>query len=278
MLEKRTSRQWYDPQLNRFLPDRLVRGTCPNPKCDYDSAYSDECDRCGHQHEPTALINPKSVLSNATPEMRDTVHWWLDMWKVSEMLRAWIEGQEEGWRPSVIAETLEKVLPSLRFDGEHEAAIQGAQGHAARAQEQIRPGQEGGRCSSADKADLENGPRGAGGGGHPVDARRRVGAPIDHPRHRLGRAGAGHRSGSGGQDPLRLARLADRPHRVLAGGAGQEGPGPADLRRVLARSRGARSPSSWGRTTSSSTCSCRGRCGWGRRTIRSACRCRASCS
>ena len=59
MLEKRTSRQWYDPQLNRFLPDRLVRGTCPNPKCNYENAYSDECDRCGHQHEPTELINPQ---------------------------------------------------------------------------------------------------------------------------------------------------------------------------------------------------------------------------
>ena len=93
MLEKRTSRHWYDPQLSRFLPDRLVRGTCPNPKCNHDGAYSDECDLCGHQHEPTALINPKSVLSNATPEMRDTVHWYLDMWKVSEVLRGWIEGK-----------------------------------------------------------------------------------------------------------------------------------------------------------------------------------------
>ncbi len=101
-----------------------MRGTCPNPKCNYDSAYSDECDRCGHQHEPTALINPKSVLSNATPEQRDTVHWFLDMWKVSEVLRAWIEGKakKKAWRPSVIADTLEKVLPSLRFDGEHEDA------------------------------------------------------------------------------------------------------------------------------------------------------------
>jgi methionyl-tRNA synthetase len=122
MLNKRTSRHWYDPQLSRFLPDRLVRGTCPNPKCNYDNAYSDECDRCGHQHEPTALINPRSVLSDATPEMRDTVHWFLDMWKVSEVLRTWIEGKakKKAWRPSVIADTLEKVLPSLRFDGEHE--------------------------------------------------------------------------------------------------------------------------------------------------------------
>jgi methionyl-tRNA synthetase len=121
MLEKRTSQQWFDPELQRFLPDRLVRGTCPNPKCGFDGAYSDECDRCGHQHEPTELINPRSTLSGAVPEMRDTVHWWLNMWSVSETLRTWIEGKKKTWRPSVIADTLEKVLPAIRFDGEHEA-------------------------------------------------------------------------------------------------------------------------------------------------------------
>jgi methionyl-tRNA synthetase len=120
LLEKRTSRQWYDPEMKRFLPDRLVRGTCPNPKCGNPNAYSDECDKCGHQHDPTQLINPRSELTNATPEMRDTVHWWLDMWSVSETLRVWIEGKKKTWRPSVIADTLEKVMPSLRFDGEHE--------------------------------------------------------------------------------------------------------------------------------------------------------------
>lgn len=121
LLEKRTSRQWFDPTIQRFLPDRLVRGTCPNPKCGDPDAYSDECDRCGHQHDPTELIDPRSVLTGATPEMRDTVHWWLDMWSVSETLRTWIEGKKKTWRPSVIADTLEKVLPALRFEGEHEA-------------------------------------------------------------------------------------------------------------------------------------------------------------
>src|SRR5580704_6810716 len=33
LLEKKTSRQWFDPKAERFLPDRYVRGRCPNPKC-----------------------------------------------------------------------------------------------------------------------------------------------------------------------------------------------------------------------------------------------------
>ena len=120
LLEKRTSKQWYDPEMQRFLPDRMVRGTCPNPKCNDPNAYSDECDRCGHHHEPSQLINPRSTLTDATPEMRDTVHWYLDMWSVSETLRVWIEGKKKTWRPPIIADTLDKVLPSLRFDGGHE--------------------------------------------------------------------------------------------------------------------------------------------------------------
>lgn len=122
LLEKRVSRQWYDPEVGRFLPDRYVRGRCPNPKCDNEDAYSDECDRCGHQHLPTELINPRSAISSATPEMRDTVHWWLDMWAVSETLREWIQGKQGSWRQSVLSEVLGTVLPSLRFDGEHEPA------------------------------------------------------------------------------------------------------------------------------------------------------------
>jgi methionyl-tRNA synthetase len=122
MLEKRASRQWYDPKLERFLPDRYVRGKCPNPKCDNESAYSDECDKCGHQHDPSELINPRSALSDATPVMRDTVHWFLDMWKVAETLRVWIESKAGSWRQSVLSEVLGRVLPGLRFAGDREAA------------------------------------------------------------------------------------------------------------------------------------------------------------
>ncbi len=53
MLEKRTSKQWFDPKLNRFLQDRLVSGKCPNPKCENQKAYSEECDVCGLVYNPT---------------------------------------------------------------------------------------------------------------------------------------------------------------------------------------------------------------------------------
>lgn len=122
MLEKRTSKQWYDVELKRFLPDRYVKGRCPNPKCDNLSAYSDECDRCGSHYEPSELLDPKSAISDSIPVMKDTVHWWLDMWKVSEVLRQWIQSKENSWRKPVLAEVLGTVLPSIRFDAVHEPA------------------------------------------------------------------------------------------------------------------------------------------------------------
>lgn len=121
MLEKRVSRQWYDPQLGRFLQDRFVRGKCPNPKCDNDSAYSDECDRCGLHYDPSELIDPKSAISGVVPELRDTAHWWLDMWKVGDLLRQWIEGKEGKWRTPTFNEVMTTVSPACSFDREHEA-------------------------------------------------------------------------------------------------------------------------------------------------------------
>jgi methionyl-tRNA synthetase len=121
MLEKRTSKQWYDAKLGRFLQDRFVSGKCPNPKCENLKAYSDQCDSCGAQYDPTELLSPRSTISDSTPELRDTTHWWLDMWKVSETLREWIQSKEGKWRPPVFNEVIHTVLPSVSFDNVHEA-------------------------------------------------------------------------------------------------------------------------------------------------------------
>jgi methionyl-tRNA synthetase len=120
MLKKKVSLQWFDPKLARFLQDRNVTGKCPNPQCTNESAYSDACEVCGAQYDPTELINPKSSLSDATPVLKETAHWWLDMWKVTDELTEWIKSKQNKWRKGVFNEVYETVRPALQFDNTHE--------------------------------------------------------------------------------------------------------------------------------------------------------------
>ena len=57
-IDKRTSEQFYDPEAQRFLPDRYIEGTCPN--CGYGEARGDQCDNCGRTLDATDLIDPRS--------------------------------------------------------------------------------------------------------------------------------------------------------------------------------------------------------------------------
>lgn len=118
MLEKRITKQWYDSTVKRFLQDRFVRGTCPN--CENTEAYSDECDVCGSQFDPSELKNPRSQLSDAAPELKDTAHWWLNMWKVADPLKKWIDSKQKAWRTGVVQEVSNTVLIGCRFDNIHE--------------------------------------------------------------------------------------------------------------------------------------------------------------
>jgi methionyl-tRNA synthetase len=142
VLEKKTSLQWYDPKMKRFLQDRFVRGQCPNPKCDNAQAYSDECDKCLSHYEPTELKNPKSALSDATPELRETAHFWLDMWKVSEPLRQWIQSKEGKWRTPVYNEVINTVLPALQFSNVFEEKYKSLKASLPKHKSKYAPGKQ----------------------------------------------------------------------------------------------------------------------------------------
>jgi methionyl-tRNA synthetase len=154
MLEKRTSRQWFDPQIERFLQDRLVSGQCPNPKCQNPAAYSDECEKCGTRYDPSELVNPKSAVTGAVPVLKDTVHWWLDLWKVSEELRVWIQSKSKTWRSSVYNEVLNTVLPALSFDNTHEAQYKEFKDQLPQHKSKYAAGKKV-ACTFEKKADLE---------------------------------------------------------------------------------------------------------------------------
>ena len=99
MITARHSDQYYDPTAERFLPDRYVEGTCPN--CGYPDARGDQCDNCGKTLDPTDLVDPRSTLSDAAPQLRSTQHWFFDLPKVGDELAEWLDGRQ-GWRNHVI--------------------------------------------------------------------------------------------------------------------------------------------------------------------------------
>ena len=90
-----TRQQFYDPVEKQFLADRYIQGGCP--KCANDKAYGDQCEKCGSALSPEELIGPKSTLSGATPELRETTLWYLPMERHEEWLRTYLaEGKLDG--------------------------------------------------------------------------------------------------------------------------------------------------------------------------------------
>ena len=86
----RDVRQFYDPVKQMFLPDRYIKGTCPN--CGTPDQYGDNCENCGATYAPTDLIDPKSVVSGATPELRDSEHYFFKLGDFTDFLRSWLNG------------------------------------------------------------------------------------------------------------------------------------------------------------------------------------------
>jgi methionyl-tRNA synthetase len=95
---KGTTQQFYDPQAGRFLPDRYVEGTCPH--CGYEGARGDQCDNCGRTLDPEQLLQPRSRISGATPEMRPTEHFFFRLSAFQQQLREWLSTRQ-GWRKHV---------------------------------------------------------------------------------------------------------------------------------------------------------------------------------
>ncbi|QHE77477.1 methionine--tRNA ligase [Hydrogenophaga sp. PBL-H3] len=114
LIETRTIEQFFDPEKSMFLPDRFIKGECPN--CHAKDQYGDNCEVCGKVYSPTELINPYSALSGAKPVLKQSEHFFfklsdprclafLEQWtqsgavqpevlnKISEWIEAGVDGK-----------------------------------------------------------------------------------------------------------------------------------------------------------------------------------------
>ena len=89
-IAKRTITQAYDPMERMFLPDRFIKGECP--KCGAADQYGDNCEACGASYSPADLKNPRSAVSGAVPEQRESDHYFFKLADFEDMLRAWTKG------------------------------------------------------------------------------------------------------------------------------------------------------------------------------------------
>lgn len=80
--------QAYDPVKDMFLPDRYIKGECP--KCGTADQYGDNCENCGATYGPTDLKNPFSVVSGATPVLKESEHYFFSLSKLQAEVQAWL--------------------------------------------------------------------------------------------------------------------------------------------------------------------------------------------
>ena len=113
IFEEINSDQLYDPKAQQFLADRFVLGTCPI--CQNAEAYGDQCESCGSSLSATELINPKSTISGAKPELKKTKHWYLPLNKYENFISDWIlKGHKKDWKPNVYGQVKSWIDTGLK--------------------------------------------------------------------------------------------------------------------------------------------------------------------
>ena len=97
------SEQFYDSKENQFLADRYISGDCPI--CNAKDAYGDQCEKCGSTLSPEELKNPKSTISDSTPILKETKHYYIKLNEYEEFLRNWITVEnKDKWKANVIGQ------------------------------------------------------------------------------------------------------------------------------------------------------------------------------
>ena len=97
------SEQLYDSKENQFLADRYISGDCPI--CNAKDAYGDQCEKCGSTLSPEELKNPKSTISDSTPVLKETKHYYIKLNEYEEFLRNWITVEnKDKWKANVIGQ------------------------------------------------------------------------------------------------------------------------------------------------------------------------------
>ncbi|MEO7128282.1 MAG: methionine--tRNA ligase, partial [Rhodoferax sp.] len=109
LIATRVVEQFFDPEKNMFLPDRFIKGECPN--CHAKDQYGDNCEVCGAVYAPTDLIKPYSALSGVTPVLKSSEHFFFKLSdpRCVKFLEDWVQGSDVDGKPHLQLEVANKV-------------------------------------------------------------------------------------------------------------------------------------------------------------------------
>ncbi|NOZ76423.1 MAG: methionine--tRNA ligase [Euryarchaeota archaeon] len=99
-------------KCGRVLPDRYVEGTCP--KCGYEGARGDQCEKCSSMLNPGDLRSPRCAICGSAPVFKDIKHLFLSLDKLEARLKEWIEGNRDVWSPQVVNMALGWIHEGLK--------------------------------------------------------------------------------------------------------------------------------------------------------------------
>jgi len=92
LVEEKTIKQYYCNSCERFLPDRLIKGTCP--QCQAPDQYGDVCESCGSTYDPTELSDARCALCHSTPQLRESTHLFVRLDQKADFLREYLESNQ----------------------------------------------------------------------------------------------------------------------------------------------------------------------------------------
>ncbi len=90
VLSRKEIQQLYCPNDKMFLPDRFVKGTCPN--CASPKQNGDSCDVCGATYNPTELKEAHCAICGTQPTKAKTEHIFFELNQYKEFLSGWLKG------------------------------------------------------------------------------------------------------------------------------------------------------------------------------------------
>lgn len=117
LIEERETIQPFSVDDNMFLADRQLVGTCP--KCGFDGARGDQCDKCSATYEATELLNPRSTISGSDRiEMRPTKNLFFLASKIENRWKEWLAAHAPKWSKSAAA-----IARGWANEGLHDTSI-----------------------------------------------------------------------------------------------------------------------------------------------------------